>query len=186
MEFWYALTGAVALVLLLPYVRCLFNRLVCRRRIGRLCQERGYRLTARHRLWFFGRRRAGGHDLVIATEATVFAIKLFGMPRRASVLVLKEGGKYLIRRFVPHLAWCAAILYPWDGRVRPLPSPCREGGEMLSEGKEVRPVLLVEPAPLEVRYVSHSGMERILSPKEVANGWEIHSLPSLLSALAES
>ena len=100
MDFWYVLIGAVAFVAFFPYIRCFFKRLKCAGKIKRLCQSKGYKIHATHPLWFLGSKHAKECDLYIETANEVFAIKLFGMPRRLSILVLKENREYFIRSFI--------------------------------------------------------------------------------------
>ena len=90
MEFWYALIGIVAVITLFPYIRCFFKRLKCEGKIRKLCRTKGYKIFSTHPLWFLGNKCGKRCDFYIETENEVFAVKLFGMPRRLSILILKE------------------------------------------------------------------------------------------------
>ena len=40
MDFWYGLIGLAAFILLFPYIRRFFKRLICGSKIKKLCQKK--------------------------------------------------------------------------------------------------------------------------------------------------
>jgi hypothetical protein len=184
MEFLYALIGIVAIIVLFPYIRCFVKRLSCAGKIKKLCREKGYEMHAAHPLWFLGGKRGSKCDLYVETANEVFAVKLFGMPRRRSVLIFKENGEYFIRRFIGFSSYGSAIRYPIDGRSRHLPQydfryKYRDEWEI----KTPRHILLVNPISMEIRRQPKNGAEVIVGAGDTVNGMEIESLSRLLGDL---
>lgn len=184
MEFLYALIGIVAIMGLFPYIRCFVKRLSCAGKIKKLCREKGYEMHAAHTFWFLGGKRGAKCDLYVETANEVFALKLFGMPRRRSVLIFKENGEYFIRRFIGFSSYGSAIRYPIDGRSRRLPQydfryKYRDEWEI----KTPRHILLVNPISMEIRRQPKNGAEVIVGAGDTVNGMEIESLSRLLGDL---
>ena len=184
MDFWYALIGIVTFVAFFPYIRCFFKRLKCAGKIKSLCHSKGYKIHATHPLWFLGSKQAKKCDLYIETANEVFAIKLFGMPRRMSVLVLKENGEYFIRSFIALISYGGVIRFPINGKPKPMPDyDFRYKYKNEWEIKTPRNVLLVNPVSMEFRRQPHHGSEVIVGAGDIVNGMEIDSLPRLLGDL---
>lgn len=184
MGFWYALIGITAAIILFPYIRCFVKRLSCAGKIKKLCREKGYKMHAAHPFWFLGGKRGAKCDLYVETANEVFAVKLFGMPRRRSVLIFKENGEYFIRRFIGFSSYGSAIRYPIDGRSRRLPQydfryKYRDEWEI----KTPRHILLVNPISMEIRRQPKNGAEVIVGAGDTVNGMEIESLSRLLGDL---
>ena len=184
MEFWYVLIGIVALFILFPYIRCFFKRLICMAKIKRVCREKGYRLHATHPFWFLGSKHAKKCDLHIETATEVFSVKLFGMPRRLTVLVIQENGEYFIRSFVALISYGGGVRFPIDGKGKSMPVynfryKYRDEWEI----KTPRRILLVNPVSMEFRRQPRHGSEVIVGAGDIVNGMEIDSLPRLLGDL---
>ena len=122
MEFWYTLIGIVAFVAFFPYIRCFFKRLKCAYKIKRLCRNKNYKIHATHPLWFLRSKHAKKCDLYIETANEVFAVKLFGMPRRLSILILKENGEYFIRNFISVFSNAGGVSFPIESKSKPMPA----------------------------------------------------------------
>ena len=184
MEFWYALIGIIALIVFFPYIRCFFKRLKCANKIKKLCRTKGYKIYAMHLFWFFGSKHGKKCDLYIETANEVFAVKLFGMPRRLSILILKENGEYFIRSFIALISYGGGIRFPINGKPKPMPAynfryKYRDEWEI----KTPRRVLLVNPVSMEFKRQPHHGGEVTVGAGEIVNGIEIDSLPRLLGYL---
>jgi len=181
MEFWYALIGIVAVIALFPYIRCFFKRLKCVYKIKRLCRNKNYKIHATHPVWFLGSKHTKKCDLYIETANEVFAVKLFGMPRRLSILILKENGEYFIRSFIALISYGGGIRFPINGKPKPMPAydfryKYRDEWEI----KTPRRVLLVNPVSMEFKRQPHHGGEVTVGAGDIVNGMEIYSLPRLL------
>jgi len=185
MEFWYVLIGIAAFIVLFPYIRCFFKRLFCVGKIKRVCRHKGYIMHATHWLWFLGGKHAKKCDLYIETANEVFAIKLFGMPRRLSILILKENGEYFIRSYIVLLSKFAGTHFPvFDRKPKPMPIyDFRYRYKNEWEIKTPRRILLVDPVSMEVRRQPQHGSEVIVGVGDIVNGMEIDSLPRLLGDL---
>lgn len=184
MEFLYALIGIIVLIVFFPYIRCFFKRLKCACKIKKLCRTKGYKICSTHPLWFLGNKHAKKCDLYIETSNEVFAIKLFGMPRRLSILVLKENGEYFIRNFIALISYGGGIQFPINGKPKAMPAydfryKYRDEWEI----KTPRRVLLVNPVSMEFKRQPHHGSEVTVGAGGIVNGMEIDSLPRLLGDL---
>ena len=185
MNFWYIPIGVIALIMLFPYIRCFFKRVICMTKIKRLCRKKRYQLHPTHPLWFLGNRRTQRCDCYIETPNEVFAVKLFGMPRRVSILVLKENGEYFIRNFIALISSIGqGIRFPIDSKPKPMPVydfryKYRDEWEI----KTPRRVLLVNPVSMEFKRQPQHGSEVIVGAGDIVNGMEIDSLSRLLSDL---
>ena len=187
MDFWYALIGVVAFVAFFPYIRCFFKRLICLKKIKKECQRNGFHLHATHLLWFLGRKRSKKCDLYIETASEVFAVKLFGTPRRSISLVLKENGDYFIRSFIIFIYYGTGLRYQIDHKPKPVPVydfQCQYKERWKS--KTLRQILLLHPVSMEVCHQPQHGGEKILCAGDRVGNMEIASLPYLLNALKSS
>ena len=184
MEFWYALIGIAAVYTYIYYIRCFFKRLKCANKIKRLCRNKNYKIHATHPLWFLGSKHTKKCDFYIETANEVFAVKLFGMPRRLSILILKENGEYFIRSFIALISYGGGIRFPINGKPKPLPVydfryKYRDEWEI----KTPRRVLLVNPVSMEFKRQPQHGSEVIVGAGDIVNGMEIYSLPRFLGYL---
>ena len=174
----------IIVILLIPFVRLLVKRISCMVKIKKICNKRGYKAYATHPLWFLGSKHAKKCDLYIETANEIFAIKLFGMPRRRTTLVLKENGEYFVRSFIAFAPYGSAIRYPIDSKPKPMPVyDFRYKYKNEWEIKTPRHVLLVNPVSMEFRRQPQHGSEVIVGAGDIVNGMEIDSLPRLLGDL---
>ncbi len=187
MEFWYALIGIVASFIVFPHIRCFFKRMICMVKIKKICQKKDYRLYATHPFWFLGSKHGKRCDLYIETASEVFAIKLFGMPKRSAILILLENGEYVIRRFIAVTSNGAIIQFPIQGKPKGMPDYDFQYTYMdVWKRKTQRRILLVHPVSMEFRYQTRYGSEAIVGAGDVVNGMEIHSLPHLMGDLEKA
>lgn len=184
MKFWVALIGILAIFLIFPYIRCFNRRLVCKKKIEKLCKKKDYRIHTTHPLWFLGNKHSKINDLYIETINEVFAIKLFGVPNHLSVLVIKDNGEYYIRRYLGLLSYGSASRLSVNGKPRPMPVyNFRYKYKDEWEIKTPRHILLVNPVSMEFRRQPSYGSEIIVDAGDIVNGMEIDSLPRLLGDL---
>ena len=184
MEFWCVLIGIIAFIILFPYIRCFFKRLKCASKISKLCHRKEYKLYPTHPFWFLGNKHTKKCDLYIETANEVFAIKLFGIPKRLSILILKENGEYFIRSFIALISYGGGIRFPINGKPKPMPAynfryKYRDEWEI----KTPRHILLVNPVSMEFKRQPHHSGEITVGAGEIVNGMEIDSLPRLLGDL---
>ncbi|MBQ2767784.1 MAG: hypothetical protein IJF49_06880 [Clostridia bacterium] len=184
MTFWYVLFGFMAIYLLFPYLRCFAKRVVCARSICRICRRKNFSLHPTHPFWFFGSKYGNRCDCYIETPTQVFALKLFGVPRRASVLTFEENGLYFIRRFAALVSFAGFANFTFDDRAKSLPVyNFRHQYQDIWETKTPRRILLVNPVSMEIRHKSRHGNERIVGAGDTVNGMEVYSLARLTGDL---
>jgi len=184
MEFWYTLSGICAVIVLIPHIRCFFKRVTCRAKIKKICRRKGYCLHPTHPLWFLGHKCAKKCDLYIETANEVFAVKLFSVPSRYTILIFTENGNYYIRKFLAFVAYGTRARIPINGRQKPIPMyDFRYRYRDEWEIKIPRHILLVNPVSLEFRLQPQHGKESIIDAGNIINGMEIDSLPRLLGDL---
>ena len=184
MNFWLVLLGIIAFVILFPFIRCLFKRLICVAKIKRMCQRKSLVAHPTHPLWLLGSKNAKKCDLYIETPTQVFAIKLFGAPRRLSILTFKEDCHYFFRSYIALISYGAGFHIPLDSREKKIPSfDFRYKYKNTWDEKTVRKILLVNPTPMEFHYQPRHGQERIVCAGDTINGMEIASLQCFLKEL---
>ena len=145
-----------------PYIRCLFKRINLLSKIKSICQIKGYHLQGLHRFWFLGGKNGKNCDCVIETEEELFAIKLFGMPRRRRILVFTEKREYFTRILVGILL---LIRETFESKTKQLPEYAFSiPGNVASKEKKLRKILLVNPVPMEMLMQAERGKEKKLSP----------------------
>lgn len=183
-EFWIFLLCVVATLGTFPYLRCLVKRLVSLRKLRRLCRQKQYHIVGTHPLWFLGGKHTTRCDCYIETPHEVFAIKLFGMPRRQTVLLLKGNGDYMIRSFLAILPF---VKFTFHSRPRSVPMyDFRYRYRDEWEIKTPHPILLVHPVSMEICRLPTHGKEEIVGAGDVVNGMEIFSLSRLLARLEDA
>ena len=184
MEFWLILVGIVVLVLLFPLIRCLFKRVVCATKIKRMCQRKNFVTHPTHPLWFLGSKKAKNCDLYIETPTQMFSIKLFGAPRRLSILTIKENGNYFFRSYIILVSYGAGFHVPLDGREKKMPKfDFRHQCKKEWQDEKVRNILLANPVPMEFRFQPNHGAESIVCVGDTVNNMELSSLQHFLKEL---
>nr|MBR4279823.1 hypothetical protein [Clostridia bacterium] len=167
----YTVLTILALIILWALVRCFFKRLLCGLSIRRTCRRAGLTLHAKP-LWWLGSRYLMRIDCLIEGRDAVFAVKLFGCLWPLKSLILRERGEYFFRA---HSSFLAPLLDIIDGYPHTLPDY-----RIPEADKEVRPMLLINPMPLEILLQPSSGLERISGPGDQVFGMEIANLSHLL------
>lgn len=186
MKFRLCVLGIVIIILCIPYIRLFFKRLSLLFKIKRVCRDKGYALRGKHFLWFLGGKEGKNCDCVIETEKELFAVKLFGMPRRKRVLVFKEKKEFFVRILMllvegRFFFWIREV---FDGKAKPLPEYdfSLKNKPMLSD-KKLRKILLVNPVPMEILLQAENSKETILIPGDEVCGMEFANLAWLLKQL---
>ncbi len=184
MEFWIFLAVAISLLLGYPYLCSAVKRLALAIKLRYACKKHNYRLYTRNLFWLFAGRGGKSYDLCIETSTEILAIKLFGVPRRLSILIFEEGGTYRIRYFIPFLSYSTHYgCYPIDGKQKKCNAELLEIPKQLSvSSKPITKILLVSPLCREITEV-HRGGKSILGAGDTVNGFQVESLPHLLKKL---
>ena len=199
MGVWLCVAGICVVCFCFPYIRCLFKRMNLLFKIKGVCKAKGYQLCGTHGLWFLGGKNGKKCDCYIDTTEELFAIKLFGMPRRRRVLVFTEKKEYFTRILVGMLL---LIRETFDSKAKPLPEyDFTIQGSTVSKEKKLRKILLINPVPMEMlmqaergkdaklspfpveNMQAENGKERILSPGDEVYGMQIANLSWLLKEL---
>ena len=175
----FCVVGVGIVCFCFPYIRCFFKRLALRSKITGVCREKGYRLQGTHAFCFFGGRNGKHCDCTIETASEVFAIKLFGMPRRKRILVFTETREYFTRIVVGMLL---LITEAFDGKAKPFPEydfACVNN--KVSGDKKLRKILLVNPVPMEMVFRAERGKETKFSHFPMENMPKENAKESILS-----
>jgi len=184
MEFWYVIIGVITFIALFPYIRCLFKRLILKSKIKKICLKNGYQLYTNHAFWFLGSKYSKRCDLYIETTDDVLSVKLFGMPSRRAVLVLKEDNKFFIRRFFLMTYYVSIVLWPINSKDKTLPSyDFKYAYKNEWENKKLNKILLVNPVGMQFRYVSPRGAETTVRDGDRVNYMTVISLSQFLNDL---
>ena len=173
------IVAIVAVCSCLPYIRCLYKRLLLLVKIKKVCKEKGHYLQGMHAFWFLGGKNGTRCDCVIETAKEVFAIKLFGMPRRKRILVFTEKREYFTRMLVGMLL---LIMESFDSKIQLFPEydfACVN--HEVSGDKKLRKILLVNPVPMEMVFRAERGKETRLSHFPMENMPKENAKESILS-----
>lgn len=138
--------GFILMILALPP---LLRWVLARRRLSRLekqCLQKGYRFLKGNKRWFLGTGYGDRADFAIETETCVYAVKLFGFPRKHTVMVLLHRQQYFLRHIFGILLELRLHIDHNPRTLQPYDFDCFCG----TEEKAVRPMLLLHPAPLKV------------------------------------
>lgn len=177
------LLGLLILWLAYPYVRCLRKRIVCYRKLKKVCKVNELQLHGTHILWFLGGRKGKKYDCYIETPTSVFCIKFFGVVHHLRTLVFVEESAYLLRRHMGAMLW---IHDTFDGVQRELPEYDFEYKEKeASPEKQRYPILLVNPVPVEILQQFDNGKEVILNPGDKIQDMEVYNQSQLLKRLED-
>ena len=175
MEFWILLIGIVTLVVLFPYIRCLIIRLSGIGKIKKVCKIKGYILYPTHKFWCLGSKRSLKCDIYIETENDVFSIKLFGMPRKRSVLIINENQEYIIRNYIVVFSYSPGVREPFDSKPKQMPAyDFRYKFKNEWESKALHNVLLVNPAPMEFIRRPKNGGDVPIGSGDMVDGTQIY------------
>ena len=180
----YVTAALLLLIFTFPYLRCLAKRLVLVCRLRRCCRRAGAEICPVHRLWFLGGKRGDACDFYVVTASEVYAVKLFGLPRRRVILILTERGDWRIRSFIAHTAHFASVCFPIEGKPHPMPQyDFHHRYREAWEGRTHRRILLVHPVAMDFHYLPEHGEEAIIGAGDTVGDLEVFSLPHLLSNL---
>jgi len=175
----YCVAGICTVCFCFSYIRYLFKRLSLRSKLKSVCQEKGYQLQGTHLFWFLGGKNGKCCDCIIETEKEVFAVKLFGIPRRRRGLVFTEKKEYFTRIIAGMLL---LIRESFDGMARPFPEyEFTFADKVITEDKKLRKILLINPVPMELLYQKERGTETKLSHFPMENMPKDNAKESILS-----
>ena len=184
MDFWRAIICIITVISVLPYIRCLFKRIILKNKIIKKCLKKGYQLYPTHLFWFLGNKHSKICDLYIETEYDLLTIKIFGVSKRNSILIIKENGEYFVRRFLALISYVGIVYFPFNSRAKHMPSyNFRYKYKKDWETKKVRRILLVNPVSMTVRFQPQHSGEVIILSGDIVNGMELFSLPDFLKSL---
>ena len=188
MEFWIGLLSVVIFILSLPYIRSLIKRIIMVCRLEIVCKKQKLKLHPTHLFWMLGRCSGSSYDFYIETEHEIYSVKLFGVPRRLSVLIFMDNGKYFKRYYLAFISYTTSIVhYPIDGKKKNFQDyDFRKNFRMEWEIKTPRNILLIHPVCREIRYQPDRGGERIIGAGAFIYNCEIESLSRLISELETS
>ena len=109
----------------------------------------------------------------------MFAVKLFGIPRRRRVLVFTEKKEYFTRIIAGMLL---LIRESFDGMARPFPEyEFILPDKVIAEEKKLRKILLINPVPMELLYQKERGKENKLSAFPMENVIKDNAKESVLN-----
>ena len=169
------------LYVLIPYTRCFCKRLSMLLRLRALCRKKGHELRGTHPFWFLGSRYGKRCDCFILTPSGVFGIKLFGVLRGLKALIFGGYGLFFFR---PLNSFPLFQLDFFDTGHHRMPEyDFARGLNPEWRSQPVKPILLINPIPAEIRLQPASGPESISGPGDVVDGMELASLSHLLRLL---
>lgn len=182
MEVYLLIAAIVLTVWLYPYARTFFKRLAMRRKLRRICKNRGYTIHPAHRFWLFGRRMSRSCDFYVETPDTVYAVKLFGMKKRLQKLIIRKD-YFIVRNYIGIISRTGTAPLSYDSKPCPLPDyNFRLAFRDEWYRKAIRPVFLLHPTCFEVR-VEKDHKEVLIGSSEAFSGMTLFTLAGFLGEL---
>ena len=185
----YFVIGVAVIALIFfsfPLIRLFAKRVSLAVRLKRVCRSMGYSLVGAKPLWLLGTNNSKNCDFYILKEAEILCVKLFGLKRRDSTLVLMENNKYFLRKYIKGLPPTIVYSSPIQTRIKSLPVyNFRYKYKLDWELKKPRNVLLINPVSAEIKYAPKAGGERTVGSNEQINNYEIASLSRFISFYVE-
>ena len=180
MESLFYLGGMIALILVYPYLRCFWKRLLCFVKVKRFCKKMNYNLYGTHCFWFLGSKYNRACDFYVETPDEVYAVKLFAVLRRTSMLIFREEGTYFFRRFLGVL-W---IPFWWNTKLKPLIGySFRYQYKAEWMRKTTHNILLVNPIAMDIFRQAKNGYEDAVGLGDEIFGMKLYSLSRFLETL---
>lgn len=175
------LVGLLILWFVHPYVRCFWKRIICSKKLKRVCKAKGFQLKGTHILWFLGGRKGKKCDCYLETPEAIFCIKFFEVVHHLRTLVFVEEREYLLRRHMGIMLW---IYETCDGQCKKLLEYdfAYERDDAPTD-KQTYPILLVNPVPVEMLQQFDNGKEVILNPGDKIRDMEVYNQSQLLKRL---
>ncbi len=184
MDFWIPVLSVAALIFAYPYVRVFAKRLSLKAKIMRLCKANNYHFIRNRAFWFLGGKKGSSCDFYIETPTEIYSVKLLGMKKKWSMLLLHENGDYSIRKFIMLLFAGQTIHFPIESSPCPLPAyNFRKDFNNDWDIKTPHNILLVNPVGFDIRRRSQNGREKIIGAGETWRDIQVYSLARFLGEL---
>lgn len=177
MEFWIVIGVLISTVLLYPYLRIGVKRLILAWKIRKACRLEHMTLRTRP-LWFFRSKNGKKYDFSVETRHRIFAVKLFAVKNRRTVLVFDSMGRWHLRKYLALAAHVGLVRMPLDAKPHPLPDYSFYPEQGNGFGKAVVPILLIHPVCMEFRYDG-----KVVGCGESVYGITLYNLPHFLGML---
>ena len=178
--FWLWVVVVATVIVSVPFFRFFIKRIVLLLKLKTYCKKHKYRLLGNRFCWFLRNRVGREYDFTIETEKEILAVKLFGMFRKNTKLIVKENGEYLIRKYY---AFLSSKNHPSMGILftdsKPRPFDTFDFG-IEKNLKPKRKILLIHPTCIEVLNIPQHGKSIIVDNGDSLYGMEIYSLKSFL------
>lgn len=100
MKFYFWAAIIVAMIIFYPFIRWFAKRFILLFKITVLCKKKKYKLYKNYIFWYLRKNHSENCDFFIETKNNVYAIKLFGIKKRLSIMVFLDDNKYFIRNHI--------------------------------------------------------------------------------------
>ncbi len=186
MDFWLLIIAVALTIASVPYVKSLILRMLLFLKLFVICKKYRMKLYGTHLFWILAGRDGKNCDFYVETNNELYSVKLFGVPRKLSVLFFTENGRYYIRYFLALISYTTSwVHYPIDGRRKELRNFDFENSRRASSaGKNAKNILLINPACREIRYIPDHGSESIIGCGDVIRNFEVESLSHFIERLS--
>lgn len=158
--------GAMAIVFAVFWLKFVYQRVRCARKIKTLCESRSWYMHTSGAFWYLGKMSREDWDGCIEKNEETIALKLVGTPWRKSVLVIKENGDWYFQRL---LSLQLQVRFAFRSKIYHIPE---------EKKKKLHPMLVVHPATLAV--VRNKPDGAVCGYGELAGGMRVMSLEDLM------
>ena len=171
----------ILLLLLLPLIRLLFKRIILLESIRKICKRQNFNIKPTYFLWVFGSNSVSKCNFFIETKNVIFSVKIFGVLKHKSILIINSNRTYSLRKRRPIALTSFANV---DSNPKFIPEyNFRFNYSPEWEIKSRRDILLINPVCKEVIYKNRNNKEILIGSGDVINGMYIYSLSRFLGVL---
>ena len=164
------------LLITIPYIFLFIKRISLFVKLRTVSKKHSYLVRGTHLFWFLGHNHGKRCDFYIETPNEVFAVKLFAIPRKRALLVIKDDRKYFFRKFRALVSDGAALRHPVNGKLKLMPIyDFQLHNNAKRKTKKTRCILLVNPISMGCHQQPQYGGEVIVGTGECVGNMEVCS-----------
>ena len=185
MPWWTYALIALAILLIMPYIRFLFKRVFLYSKLKSFCKREQLVFHKTSMLWWLGIKKHGACNFYIEAQDCIYSVKLFPILKRKSCLHFLEEQKFYTEKFL--------ILFGLYGSTArfSFKSPIRTMGEIdfkykfKKEWKEkmLIPILLFNPTCASVK-LKIKNNEQVIGDGDMVYNFYIFGLNGLMKKIS--
>ena len=186
MPWWIYILIAIAIILLLPYIRFLFKRITLCVKVKSFCKKENLIFHRTGIFWWLGVRKSGRCNFYIEAPKVVYSIKLIPTLKSKSCIHFFENRRYYIEKFLVLFGrWGSPALFSFKSKIRDM-GELDFKYEFKKEwsAKRLVPILLINPSCNCVK-LKGGNSEQIICDGDIVYESHIFGLKGLMTKITE-